>query len=571
MRISSIDTKLNRVFNNKTLKNQKKTDNFENKNLKMPDYRYYNAFSNINFLGGASVDLKQTVESLDILAQNKGENFPPDIRQMALEKINQGSKKTLIDVHKEKYFLLNTCYDLEDAKRMFPEFSDVLSDKEIDYADNSFIARVKKGEDENFNKDEDLALQILKLYWAQGFSLNDLRLHAGVSLEHTMSKLNIPRLDKNYAHLLKFSDKEYNERITKEMAQRREESIQRKIQENEGEPVYIPRGELSQKHKENISKGLINYYASSPDAIKKMSDRQKEYWRNHSEEREKLSLVMTYAWEKTQEGRTVQKYMSKFFKKRGLNSKDISILNSGKTEKEQKTFQEFWDKNTWAKKEWSKAVTKSWEKIKETEQRMIEEFAKEVFLAQNYALNLTPAMMIDRVLDWAEKNNIEVEEFDVEKLKNDILIEKELHAKFQNLANSYSMQIEDEKDKVTSAYAASLFSIRNDIATNNVPRKISKNKEFLEEIQLKIDELFYSDYVENNKRNLISPNTMPKIVEYSLIQKTLLSITKEAQIQEEEKFFDYLKEKIDMAFEIMYTEDQLEMIEKFNKFVGKEK
>ena len=228
---------------NKTLKQNK----IQIKNLKMPNYAHY-----VSFCGGSSINLAQSVKNLDSLSvqngKEEGEKFPPNIHAKALDIIKSGNPEdlTLVDIHKDHYALLNDCYDLDDAKELFDEFKNVLSDKGVEFAKESFGSKVKSGDVENFNKDEDLALQLLKLYWAQGFSLTDLKKYCGVNLHHTMNKLNIPLMDREYAHVLKFSDREYNERLTQEMARKRFESMDRRSQEADGEPVYIARGPLSE-------------------------------------------------------------------------------------------------------------------------------------------------------------------------------------------------------------------------------------------------------------------------------------------------------------------------------------
>ena len=63
---------------------------------------------------------------------------------------------------------------------------------------------------------------MIKLYWGEGFSLSDLRKYAaGQDLHYTMKKLNIPFVSRDYGHILKLSDPEYNARLTREMTEKR--------------------------------------------------------------------------------------------------------------------------------------------------------------------------------------------------------------------------------------------------------------------------------------------------------------------------------------------------------------
>ena len=142
-------------------------------------------------------------------------------------------------------------------KEKFPEFKDVASVYDVETSANrgSFITKFLNGETEYFDSDEDLTVQLIKLYWGEGFSLNDLKKYSdGCDLYYTMKKLNIPLASRDYGHILKFSDPEYNERLTREMTEKRLAALDRKAQELEGEPVYIKRGPLSDEHKKEYPK-----------------------------------------------------------------------------------------------------------------------------------------------------------------------------------------------------------------------------------------------------------------------------------------------------------------------------
>ncbi len=337
------------------------------KKILMPTYEHY-----ISFMGGNSLDLKQSVINLNSLSNGDGSKFPPDILNMAKEVIKSGNPqdRTLIDIHKDKYGKLNDCYNLEDAKELFDEFKGVLSDKDVIALDGSFISRVKNGEIENFNKDEDLAFQLLKLYWAEGFSLNDLKQYTGTNLYHTMSKFKIPLMDRDYAHVLKFSDKEYNERLTELLAKKAMESSDRRAQKTSGEPVYIPHGPLSEIHKKHISEGLIKHYAQHPEKLTAMSKRQVEYFEKNPEQKLLLQRAMLYAWNKTQEGKSIKKHLVKFFKKYNVQlTESLYQADYDKISQPQRqALKLFWEKNGWARKAFSAAVRQGWNNVKEKKQ-----------------------------------------------------------------------------------------------------------------------------------------------------------------------------------------------------------
>ncbi len=412
-----------KIQNNKqTVKQELKP---QKSNLPMPNYAHY-----LSFCGGSSLDLKESVKNLDSISAAAGEKFPPEIYRSALNEIANGNpnSKTLIDVHKEKYSFLNSCYDLNDVKNYFPEFQNVLSDSEVDFRNGSFAKQAKNGEFENFNQDEDLAFQLLKMYWAEGFSLTDLKKENDVDLYHTMKKFNIPLLDKDYAHVLKFSDKEYNERLTQKMAQSRMEARDRKELEKSGEPIYIPRGPLSEMHKKHISEGLLKHYSEHPEKLAMMSERQTEYFKSHPEQAEMMSKALTHAW-KTQEGRTIQTKLIKFFKKEGakLNAKELdAIILDPKQNRNAQILTKFWKVNGWAKGQFSIALTKGWQKAKEEAKNSgeIKPAALDYTTSDDNDIcipcmqALMPSRYLDTVEKWAKQTGGFTYDVDLEKIRN---------------------------------------------------------------------------------------------------------------------------------------------------------
>ncbi len=418
------------------------TPSTQKSNLPMPNYAHY-----LSFCGGSSLNLKESVKNLDAISTTSGEKFPPDIYQHALSEIQSGNpnSKTLIDIHKEKYSFLNSCYDLEDVKSYFPEFKDVLSDDEVDFRHGSFAEKAKNGELENFNQDEDLAFQLLKMYWAEGFSLTDLKKENDVDLYHTMKKYNIPLLDKDYAHVLKFSDKEYNERLTQKMTQSRMEARDRRELEKSGEPIYIPRGPLSEMHKKHISEGLLKHYAEHPEKLAIMSERQTEYFKAHPEQAEMMSKALTFAW-KTQEGRTIQTRLIKFFKKEGakIDSKELdAIILDPKQNRNAQILTKFWKINGWAKEQFSIALTKGWQKAKETKEN--EKINPEVKfdtpdtneIIISYQQALIPDQYLENIEKWAKENNIFNHKVDFEKIRT-FKPHKSNHDNFLKLESMYN-------------------------------------------------------------------------------------------------------------------------------------
>ncbi|MBS5803056.1 MAG: hypothetical protein KIC80_08625 [Brachyspira sp.] len=355
------------------------------------------------FTGGYSLDLASTIKNLDKLAQKKSNVYPPQIREWAGIILEEGNKakETLIDIHKKFYESLKDCFTLEEAKKKFPEFKDVIPSSGVKFQDGSFLDDAANGRLEYFDTEEDLSLQLLKLYWAEGFSINDLRRYSGgKDISYAMKKLNIPLAEPTYGKILKLSDPEYNERLTREMTAKRMEALDRKAQEATGEPVYIKRGPLSEEHRRHISEGLNRYYENNPEAIYNLSERQCQFYIDNPEKAKILSRVTTKAWYIFGADR-IKSAMSDYMKKNGIHTFNISKLEDPIkfTKEESKMMKKFWADNDWAKKSFSKNMSYAWKKVKE-EQNIV------------YNIRVAPKNWITKMIEWGRKNGIELKEQD---------------------------------------------------------------------------------------------------------------------------------------------------------------
>ncbi len=388
-----------RFTQNNQLKNTPPSDSgIENTRSQLPTTAQYLAFT-----GGYSLDLSSTIKHLDKLAEKKSDVYPPQIREWAGIILEEGNKtkETLISIHKKFYENLKDCFTLEEAKEKFPEFKDVIPADSVKAHEGSFIDDFQKGKLEYFDTDEDLSLQLLKLYWGEGFSLNDLRKYSdGKSLSHTLNKLNIPTVDRTYGHVLKLSDPEYNERLTKQMTEKRLATMDRKAQENDGEPVFIKRGPLSEEHKKHISEGLLRYYQQNPEAIYNLSERQRKFYEENPDRAKILSRVATKAWHIFGADK-IKAAMSAFMKRHNVKTFDSAKLETplSLTKEESSAMKKFWAENEWARKSFSKNMTYAWKKIKE-EQSII------------YEMRVAPEGFIKRFINWAQKRGIPLQESD---------------------------------------------------------------------------------------------------------------------------------------------------------------
>ena len=360
------------------------------------------------FCGGYSLNLAETIVNLDKLAKKDPNVYPKNVREWAGMILEEGNKdkETLISVHKKLYASIKDCFSLDELKAKFPEFSDVKSASEVEFREGTLADDLLKGKIEFFNTEEDLSLQIIKLYWGEGFSLNDLKAYTGgKDLNAIMNKLNIPKVHRQYGYVLKFSDPEYNERLTKQMTLKRQETLDIKAQQQEGEPVHIKRGPLSAEHRQHISEGLIKHYIEHPESIFAISQRQKKYFEDNPDQAELFRKVMTKAWGMPGM-EDIKKALSKFMKGKGFILTDDMLESpiTATAKKEFSVIKQFYDINEWAKKRLSKNVSYSWKKVKE-EQNMY------------YKMDIIPELFKKRFFLWCEKEGIDTTDMSFDEFK----------------------------------------------------------------------------------------------------------------------------------------------------------
>ncbi len=484
----NIQTKILKTQNDTTPTQEPQTTTDKSiQKLPMPTAQQY-----LSFTGGYSINLAETIKNLDKLAQKYPDIYPKNVREWAMMILESGNKEndTLITVHKKLYENIKDCFSLKELKAKFPEFKDVKSAEDIEYREGSLIDDIKQGKIEYFNPEEDLSLQLIKLYWGEGFSLNDLKAYTnGKDINHVMEKLNIPKVNRNYGHILKFSDPEYNERLTKQMQQKRMETMDRKAQKADGEPVFIKRGPLSAEHRQHISEGLIRFYEQNPERIFAMSERQKKFYQDNPEQAQLFRRVMKKAWG-LDNANKIKVALSKYMKSQGfkeLTAEDLE--NPINLKKEQSdAMRKFWATNEWAKKILSKNVEYGWRKVRE-EQDMY------------YVVDVTPKLFKRRFFIWAKNQGIDTSDLTFDDLKY-YPHKPELNVHQESSASQYTPEFidsrpGDESQKVANTYQMSLIKFgqelkklaRTDISqeTREVTRDL---REFLRNALFDISPIF---------------------------------------------------------------------------------
>ncbi|HIT93192.1 MAG TPA: hypothetical protein IAD11_09800 [Candidatus Stercorousia faecigallinarum] len=490
------------------------------------------------FTGGYSMDLGQTIRQLDKLAQKNSSIYPPNIREWAGMIMEEGNKTkdTLISIHKKYFANLKNCFNLNEIKVKFPEFKEVISSGDIKASKGSFLDKFNRGELEFFDNDEDLSVQLIKLYWGEGFSLNDLKRYAdGFDLYHTMKRLNIPTASRDYGHVLKFSDPEYNERLTREMTEKRLAALDRKAQVEEGEPVYIKRGPLSAEHKQKISEGLKKYYQENPEKIYDMSERQKEFYRLNPEKSEEISRVLNKAWNIFGADR-IKAALSKFMKSKGVQTFNPENNPVDLPKEQSKLLKQFWGANEWARKSFSKNMEYAWKKVKEDMNKF-------------YLIDITPEGFKKKFFQWAQEKNLNLNHLDfnfkIYKYKHglDSGNGEEISKYTPKFIDEYSEKINiDQSRLMANSYLLSLINLSKDL--KNISKKHNVSQETQKTIELSrhlIKELLF-EQGNGLQRNIKSFDA----AEIQDIYKSVLTLF--FKLDNAEQFIQLFKKNLDSAY-----------------------
>ena len=532
MKIYSITpNKFNRniQLNNSNTKNGINSTREEIKNSNLPSTQQYLAFT-----GGYSLDLAKTIERLDILAKKKSNLYPPNVREWAGMILQEGNKakETLIDIHKKFYSSLKDCFSIEEVKKKFPEFKDVLSDNEVEFSKGSIFESFKKGELEYFDKDEDFSLQLLKLYWGEGFSLNDLKKYTnGQDLYYTIKKFKIPTVDRDYGHILKLSDPAYNERLTKEMTEKRLATLDRKAQINGGEPLYIKRGPMSAEQKKRISEGLVKFYEQNPERILDISERQKEFYRENPERAEILSRVSHKAWNIFGADR-IKTAMSKFMKGKGFKDFEVEELEEPLNLSKQKSsaISQFWAANDWARKSFAKNMEFAWKKVKEENE-------------QFYTIDITPDAFKAKFFKWAKEKGIDTNELKFEMTiyphkPEESDLERVQLSKYTRKFIDDNWDV-DESSKMANTYFLALCNAATELKKKNSNKVVSDTQKICKIIELYTKHMLFDD------------NKQCRVLEAPQAQEIYTEIIKICAYAHNQKLLDLYNKHLNQAYEII--------------------
>ena len=516
--------KINAITFNKQIFNRNNYKNISKEPQKYPHTTTPNFFSNYPaFCGGYSVNLAQTYQNL------KDSDYPNlEIKNSIKETLDElnPQNKTLCDIHFEKYKGVLDCFSLEELKEKYPEFKNVISAWEVEAKDESFVGQFQNDKSEIFKSSEDLTLQLIKLYWGQGFSLGDLSKHIaafsknqeGLNIHYAMTqKLNIPLMTPRYASILKLSNKEYNEKLAQEMSIKIKEANEAKLQKQEGEAVIIPKGPLSEAHKKHISEGLKKHYLENPERIYEFSQRQKDFYAKNPQKKEEMSEIMLYAWNSTFEGKKLIKHLIKHLKKYNISiSQEELTLKNELTPKQCLAFKNFWEKNMWARKELSQAMKKAYEYMSLDTSLLID---CKTIPGECMTYQTIPAQLAEKIRLWCRKNGYNEQELltqytlykseeeqqkHLNKRTNDLMI------KSNKLMDLYEKEHQGMQDFCAECYLRAILSIRKAFYFEpyRLPQSIKNNETELEMMKLLINELCskVNMYTEKQDHTIIGTN-----------------------------------------------------------------
>ena len=429
MKINSIT--LNKFSNNISYNSvQKKENNPENNNT----YNSANLPSiyPVSFTGGKSMSLAETKIQLD----KRNNAYPKDIKEKIIAELRRGNpkNKTLIDIHKEKYSALSECETVEDIKQKFPgEFDGIISDKDAKYNDGTFIKDVKEGRIEGFDPEKDVTVQLMQLYWGEGFSLSTLKdTFSNNDIEYSMRKLNIPRTEQQYGLYLKLSDKDYNARYTAEMSKRSEE--------------------IAKKH-----------FINNPEKIHELPAKKLKDFEKHPEEKEKFSIVLLRAW-RYPEAKGIRKKLSEYIKHSSPTFDDIkeSITPLSPVNM---AFRKFWKENLDAKSDFSACLKKSWQKQMTLTALGLTEEPFEY-------IDFAPSSVRKDILSYAKDKGQEISQYiDVRSYDEYITRNPEEKAQALETVSDFYKENPQKKKDVMYARLYGIINTLSDFAKENIKTK----------------------------------------------------------------------------------------------------
>ena len=249
---------------------------------------------------------------------------------------------TLKEVHERTYAPLMQAESLEDARALFPEFSDVRDFTEIakKFIRSARVIGVRM-------KLEDFSLDCLKKIWS-GMPQEEITKSYGFSCRDVLSKicktLHIPKPEGNYLVLLKTSEEEGNRRVA---------SVSKR---------YV---EISLRNLE-----LANKANRTPRARAKHAESMRRFYEEHPERREIISKISQAAWDKCPHIKQAMAVYTKFQPPSVIEAINRQKAGMKLTEDEiclvQDFYKRFWTKYSSLKEDYANARIEAYKELNMT-------------------------------------------------------------------------------------------------------------------------------------------------------------------------------------------------------------
>lgn len=268
--------------------------------MKINSMTFINRFSNLNTTQNINFGSANDI-SLQYVYDNRLELLPPRMQievQNTLLKYQKGLIKklpTLMKLHIDTYKDLNSCKSLESAKKLYPEFQDLVDAHTIIKKQSINTKIIDKAVGlENF------ALYMLKERWANLKTMDeiakDLNVKSRNSLGWFLEKINFPELSGNYQVLLKSSTTKFNNLASKKTKEYNKKNPDKMLIHNR---MLAQRPEIIQMNKElmqrmwermpELKEEMSRFKHDNPQIPKQ--DFSEAFWSTHPEYKKEMSKI----------------------------------------------------------------------------------------------------------------------------------------------------------------------------------------------------------------------------------------------------------------------------------------
>lgn len=139
---------------------------------------------------------------VDKIVEKIGENNFPCRDVLSLFKHYGKNENDLFTIHREYYNNLKYCTNLDEARVLYPEFSQVKNASELTTSDFAELHQIKGHSKSDSVSVKDLSLNLIQRYYSY---LDDINVDSdkyfgydSASTKKLMKKLNVPIMDKTY-------------------------------------------------------------------------------------------------------------------------------------------------------------------------------------------------------------------------------------------------------------------------------------------------------------------------------------------------------------------------------------